>query len=81
MTELLLYSREGCHLCDEMLHALLPLQAQMDFHVTPVDIDADQALHEQYNELVPVLVGPQGEICRYRLDVAALSRYFASTPA
>lgn len=81
MIELLLYSREGCHLCDDMLHALRPLQTQMGFTITLIDIDADQVLHEQYNELVPVLVGPEGEICRYRLDVDALSRHFASPPA
>ena len=43
-----------------------------------IDVDADPALVERFDELVPVLFGddPAGpEICHYFLDEAALRRH------
>lgn len=46
-----LYTRTGCHLCEdaEALLVRYGLQPQL------VDIDADSALRERYNECVPVV--------------------------
>jgi glutaredoxin len=51
MLQVVLYTRVGCHLCDDA-HALLVkhgLQPQL------VDIDADPALRERFNYCVPVV--------------------------
>ena len=40
-----------------MLAALENLRAEFDFSVEVIDVDADAALVERYDELVPVLVG------------------------
>ena len=69
------YSRSYCHLCDDMLQALLGLQQPDErFEVAVVDVDADPALVARFDELVPVLYGdPDGaELCHYFLDVAAV---------
>ena len=69
-----LYSRSYCHLCEDMLQALLALQQPGErFEVAVVDVDADPALVERFDELVPVLFGdPSGaELCHYFLDPAA----------
>lgn len=69
-----LYSRSYCHLCEDMLQALLALQQQGErFEVQVVDVDADPALVARFDELVPVLYGdPAGaELCHYFLDAAA----------
>jgi Glutaredoxin-like domain (DUF836) len=73
-----LYSRSYCHLCEDMLHALRALEAPgRPFRVDVVDVDADPALVERFDELVPVLFGDLGqpELCHYFLDEAAVRRY------
>jgi thiol-disulfide isomerase/thioredoxin len=69
-----LYSRNWCHLCDDMLQALLALQAVNErFEVSVIDVDADACLVERFDELVPVLFGDpaQPELCHYFLDAPA----------
>jgi len=76
-----LYSRSYCHLCEDMLAALDALQGQgQRFTVDVIDVDADPALVERFDELVPVLYGdPAGdELCHYFLDEAAVRRYLAA---
>lgn len=71
--KLTLYSRPACHLCDEMLDALQPLQSEFGFSVEKVNVDARPEDKARYGAVIPVLTGPDGqEICRYRLDEAAL---------
>lgn len=68
--ETILYTRQGCHLCDdahEMLvqHGLTPLA---------VDIDAEPALQEKYNECVPVVVIDGRERFRGQVNEVLLRR-------
>ncbi|MGV7209725.1 glutaredoxin family protein [Oxalobacteraceae bacterium A2-2] len=66
-----LYSRSYCHLCQDMLEALLRLRTpERPFTVDVIDVDADPALVERYDELVPVLYASldQPELCHYFLD-------------
>ena len=77
-----LYSRSYCHLCQDMLDALLLLQPPgKPFTVDVIDIDAllDATLLARFDELVPVLFGDlaQPELCHYFLDAAAVRRYLA----
>ena len=78
MVHFILYSRSYCHLCDDMLAALENLRAEFDFSVEVIDVDADVALVERYDELVPVLVGQRAgqqggqqeqQLCHYFLDL------------
>lgn len=73
-----LYSRSYCHLCQELHVALMALQgAGQRFAVQVIDIDADAALLERFDELVPVLFGDlaQAELCHYFLDEKAVRAY------
>ncbi|MEW6373133.1 MAG: glutaredoxin family protein [Pseudomonadota bacterium] len=73
-----LYSRSWCHLCEDMLAALRKLETSgRPFEIDVVDVDADPALVERFDELVPVLYGDlaEPELCHYFLDEAAVSRY------
>ena len=73
-----LYSRVWCHLCEDMLAALRAMEEPgRPFAITVLDVDADPALEERFNELVPVLYGdPDGEeLCHYFLDEAAVRAY------
>lgn len=60
-----------------MQAALQPYQAQYGFALDVVDVDADAALEAKYNELVPVLLHGEVEICHWYLDEAALQAFLA----
>ena len=70
--KLILMYREYCSLCRHMLEALWPWQAQYGFEIEVVDVDADPELEACYNELVPVLLLGDAEICHWHLDEARL---------
>nr|WP_295626055.1 glutaredoxin family protein [uncultured Nitrosomonas sp.] len=75
--ELIIYGREDCHLCQDMMLALQRLQQQVSFDFKVVDIDSDPELAKRYGERIPVLMSPliNQEICHYFLDLAALDDY------
>ncbi|MFT5590407.1 MAG: hypothetical protein ACI9ZF_002593 [Bradyrhizobium sp.] len=80
-----LYSRSYCHLCDDMLVALRAQLGTLAVDIRILDVDADPALLERYDELVPVLTGrhddgDDSELSKYFLDVDGLSRFIASRP-
>ena len=77
-----LYSRNYCHLCQDMHDALLRLQPPgTTFTVDVIDIDqaGNQELLARYDELVPVLFAdPTGpELCHYHLDEASIRALLA----
>lgn len=74
---LIVYGREECHLCQDMVAALYELQQQAAFTFQLVDIDSDPGLIARYGEKIPVLVSSltHQEICHYHLDVAVLGAY------
>lgn len=54
--ELILYSRPGCHLCDEALEELVALHGEgYHFELREVDIESDDALLRRMLERIPVL--------------------------
>jgi len=75
---LTVYSREGCHLCDEMLEEIQALPARTQFSLEIVDVDGDDELRQRFDTLVPVLMGEEGEICHYFLDHAAVNAYLGN---
>jgi thioredoxin reductase (NADPH) len=75
--ELTLMSRGYCHLCHDMEVALAPLAREFGASVRVVDVDADPALEAKYDELVPVLLHGDTELCHYFLDEAKTREYLA----
>ncbi|MEK7990044.1 MAG: glutaredoxin family protein, partial [Thiotrichaceae bacterium] len=68
-TTLTLYTRQGCHLCEDMLQALEKLQKTYDFSLNIVDIDTDEFLQQRYEEWIPVLItANEEELFHYHLD-------------
>ena len=74
---LTLYSRNYCHLCDEMIAGLRELQAANRFEFEIIDVDRDPAFEQLYGEKVPVLAYGGRELCHYFLDRAALTALLA----
>jgi len=75
--ELTLVSRSYCHLCHDMEAALQPLLAEFGAMLRVVDVDADPMLEAKYDELVPVLLHADTELCHYFLDVPKTREYLA----
>lgn len=75
--ELTLLGRSYCHLCHDMEVALVPLAQDFGASVKVIDIDGDLLLQSKYDELVPVLLHGDTELCRYFLDVPKTREYLA----
>ena len=67
MIVLTVYSRPGCHLCDDLIAELAGL-IEGRARIEVVDISADEALHERYFLEIPVLKHGDEELSRHRLD-------------
>ncbi|MEL7451254.1 MAG: glutaredoxin family protein [Pseudomonadota bacterium] len=67
-TDLVLYSRAGCHLCDDMLDDLEQALRGTSLTLSVVDIDTSDELVARYGERVPVLHDGEAELCAVRLD-------------
>lgn len=49
--QVILYSRQGCHLCDEA-HEILKRHG---LDITRIDIETDRALYQRYRNCIPVV--------------------------
>lgn len=76
---LLLYTRPGCHLCDEAREILEQHRRWLP-EITEIDIDHDPRLVERYGTCVPV-VSLDGKVrFRGRVPAVLLRRLIAATP-
>ena len=72
---LVVVSREGCGLCQDMLHALADLERTHGLpQVTVLDVDSDPELVRQFGLKVPVLLLDGSVICHYTLNSHELLR-------
>jgi glutaredoxin len=62
------YSKPGCHLCEDAMRALELLRAEFAFELQELDITADDDLHRTYFERIPVVTLDGREVCELRLD-------------
>ncbi len=79
MSRLALYSREGCHLCEELLAELAPWAAARSERIEVLDVDADPAARRRYGHRIPVLLVDGEPACHGRLDWPALERLWGAS--
>ena len=79
MTQITLYSRVGCHLCDVMKEQIEKHRDRYEFTLDVVDIDQDPKLRAEYDWDVPVLFVDGEKIAKYKLDEAMLLRRLDGT--
>jgi hypothetical protein len=72
-----LYTRPGCHLCDQAKVQIAPLLRKVGAHLIEVNIDADDGLRALYNVDVPVLLLGQRKVAKHRVDLKQLERQLA----
>lgn len=56
MAKVTLYSKPGCHLCEEVVKDLLRIQKTQPFVLEEINIEDDPALFAQYGEQIPVVL-------------------------
>ncbi len=49
------YSRHGCHLCEDAVKTLQELQGELTFEIEIIYIDGNQELEKLYGHEVPVI--------------------------
>ena len=69
MHKVVLYTKDGCHLCERVLTELLKLTDAQSFEISIKDITTDSKLFDSYRNIIPV-VEVDGKV---RLAGAALS--------
>jgi len=56
MTEVVVYSRPGCHLCEEAVAAIVALHGEgYRFALHEIDIESDELLLRRHLERIPVV--------------------------
>ena len=53
MTTVTLYSRPGCHLCEEARAVLERARGRAPFEIDEINIETDDVLHARYLERIP----------------------------
>jgi len=53
---IMLYSKPGCHLCEDAKAALLSLGQEFEVRLEEIDITGDPALFELYQYTIPVML-------------------------
>jgi glutaredoxin len=67
-----LYTRAGCHLCEEAKRAIEAARGRADFDYQEVDIDGDRELRRRYNDQVPVIAINGVKAFKYRVEAKEL---------
>lgn len=73
-----LYTRPGCHLCEEAKAAIAPLLREYGAILREVNIDGDPDLKERYGWDVPVIFIGQHKAAKHRVDLAQFRRQLAA---
>jgi glutaredoxin len=73
-----IYSRPGCHLCDEMTAAVERVGRSFSLQVAHVDVSTDPDLEARYGLEVPVLLVNGRKAAKYRVTDEKLDRILAA---
>jgi glutaredoxin len=64
-----IYGRTGCHLCEDAVNLVKPLEMSLDFIVEEVLIDGDKELEALYGQLIPVIQINGKHFSHFRIDL------------
>jgi glutaredoxin len=78
VSRLTLYTRDGCHLCEDAKAALARVAARTGEGFTEVDISTDPELTAEYGDRIPVLMLDGAEHGYWRVEEDRLLRDLSS---
>jgi glutaredoxin len=73
-----IYSRPGCHLCDQMKAVVERVGRSIDIAVEEIDISTDPALEDRYGVDIPVLLVGGRKAAKYRVTEEELRRILSA---
>jgi glutaredoxin len=80
--QVVLYGREGCHLCEEALEELVALRREgLGFELIEVDIESEESLHRKLLESIPVIEVDGERVSDLIPDVDAVRARLATVEA
>jgi glutaredoxin len=73
MTQVTVYSRPGCHLCEEAIAAIVSLHGEgYSFALREIDIESDELLLRRHLARIPVVEVDGAVVSELVLDEAAV---------
>ena len=79
-TQITIYQRDGCHLCEIASAQLEQLQSDYQFELEQVDIESSDHLHRLYLERIPVITLDGEELYDFEINLPDLkSRLLADS--
>jgi glutaredoxin len=76
-----LYTRPGCHLCEEARAAMLAAGCEDEYQLEEINIDEDTALKESYGLKIPVITINGTVAFIYRLSPAEFKQRIRASNA
>jgi glutaredoxin len=76
-----IYSRPGCHLCEEAKTQLAPLLKEFNARLTEINIDEDPELRARYDYDVPLIFIGARKAAKHRVDLAQFRRQLRDATA
>lgn len=74
MIPVTIYSRPGCHLCDEMKAVVERVRQSVPLAVDEIDISTDPALEARYGLDIPLLIVAGKKAAKYHISEEELMR-------
>jgi glutaredoxin len=75
--QLTIYSRPGCHLCDDMKAVVTRVARTIPLTLQEIDISTDAALEAEYGLEIPVLLVEGKKAAKYRIGEEELRKVLA----
>lgn len=72
--QVIVYSRPGCHLCDEAKHLIQSAGCEDRFTLAEINIESDPELLRKYKYDIPVVTMDGVEIFRHRVNKEEFKR-------
>lgn len=74
-TQVILYTRPGCHLCEEMKQQIAEANCDELYSLDEINIESERALLARYRDDIPVVLIESVEVFKHRLRAAAFRAY------
>jgi glutaredoxin len=81
MTEVVLYGKAGCHLCEDARAVVQEVRARRPFDLVEVDVSLDPVLNARYGERIPVVAVAGEDAFEYFVDPGELERLLDTVSA
>jgi glutaredoxin len=70
-----LYTRPGCHLCEDAKRVILAASSKFDFHLCERNVEDSAEMESNYGEEIPVIFINGRQVFKHRITAAQLERY------